>query len=58
MILDSAGFAHRGDQRIASVSTQAKPNYSMKSKAATDNRDLRDLRWCAGLNSWKASEVS
>jgi hypothetical protein len=38
MILDCAGFAHRGDQRITSVSTQAKPNYSMKSKAATHNR--------------------
>src|SRR5882762_11178648 len=31
MIVDSAGFAHRGDQRIASVSTQATLNYSMKS---------------------------
>ena len=38
MILDCAGFAHRGDQRITSVSTQAKPNYSMKSRAATHNR--------------------
>jgi hypothetical protein len=40
MILDSAGFAHRGDQRIASVTMQAKLNYSMKLKAATDNRAL------------------
>jgi len=51
MILDSAGFALEEIKGLPRLNTQATPNYSMKSKAATHNRDLRE--W-ATLNYWKA----